>query len=251
MEAGGKLKMQTSFTGSSGPTAYSKAASLLNVTGRLTVSADEGRQRELAITSSMMSAESVEQLQIPLPAPGELLDARTEYGTLYLSPGITGIDIRGNGEVTIAFQPILPVQGGYELIDKDGVVLAAFTGSQPVDIQMTVNGSTRVFLKIVSASAGNFALEQNYPNPFSPSSDGATTVSFSLSRPSQTRLAVYDMMGREVRILIDQDLPAGVKHVRWDGKDESGAFAAPGSYLLRLQSAEGTVTRSMLLTSSR
>lgn len=251
MDRGGKLKMQTSLTGPGGPSAYSKAVASLNVTGRLSASTDDGRRRDLVVTSSVMNAQTLNDLQLPMLPPDGNFDARTEYGTLFLSPGMTGIDLRANGTVTLAFEPLVPVAAGYELVDDKGAVLATFNGTTPATATIRVDGVTRVFLKIAIAAEGAFALEQNFPNPFAPTSDGATTLTVSLSRPSNTRVAVYDMMGREVRVLLDQDLPAGVKHVRWDGKDASGSFVAPGSYLVRLQSVEGTLTRTMLLTNAR
>jgi hypothetical protein len=50
-----------------------------------------------------------------------------------------------------------------------------------------------------------FSLSQNYPNPFNP----ITKIKFSVAKLSQTKLIVYDILGREVQILVDEQLKPG------------------------------------------
>jgi flagellar hook assembly protein FlgD len=70
----------------------------------------------------------------------------------------------------------------------------------------------------------------NYPNPFS----DQTTLEYVLPDPGQVRLAVYDVLGRQVRVLVDENQKAGRHTVPWDGRDESGRRLASGVYLARL-----------------
>jgi hypothetical protein len=88
-----------------------------------------------------------------------------------------------------------------------------------------------------------WGLGQNHPNPFNP----LTTISFSLPRESLVSLRVFDLRGRLVRTLLDESRPAGVHTVVWDGRDESGGRVASGTYVARLVSSEGVLTRKMLL----
>lgn len=83
-----------------------------------------------------------------------------------------------------------------------------------------------------------FALESNYPNPFNPT----TAIAFQLPAPGLARLAVYDLLGREVALLTDGTLPAGRHEVQFDA---SGL--ASGMYLYALDVAGQRLTRSMLL----
>ncbi len=83
-----------------------------------------------------------------------------------------------------------------------------------------------------------YALRQNYPNPFNPS----TTIRWELPLASQVRLVVYDILGREVAVLVDGRLPAGVHEKLLDA---SGLPS--GVYLCRLQAGGYTETRKMLL----
>jgi hypothetical protein len=70
------------------------------------------------------------------------------------------------------------------------------------------------------------------PNPFNPS----TTIRFVLAAAGQARVAVYDLSGRLVRVLVDEPRPAGEQSVRWDGLDAQGQPASSGVYLMRLES---------------
>ena len=83
-----------------------------------------------------------------------------------------------------------------------------------------------------------FALEQNYPNPFNPS----TTIEFSLDKAQRVTLAVYDMLGREVSVLMDGVRPAARYSVSFDA---SGL--ASGTYLYVLRTEEQVAVKTMLL----
>ena len=82
------------------------------------------------------------------------------------------------------------------------------------------------------------ALAQNYPNPFNPS----TTIRYELPAASQVRLSVFDMLGREVSVLVDERREAGVHEARFDG---SGL--ASGVYLYKLQAGNAVHTRQLVL----
>jgi hypothetical protein len=84
-----------------------------------------------------------------------------------------------------------------------------------------------------------FMLAQNYPNPFNP----ATTIRFTLPAGQRVRLAVYDILGREVTTIVDGYLSKGDHAVEW-----SGAGRESGMYVYRLTAGTRTVVRTMLLT---
>ena len=70
----------------------------------------------------------------------------------------------------------------------------------------------------------------NHPNPFSP----RTRISFTLPEAGQARLAVYDVAGREVTVLVDEHRGVGTWSTDWDGTDRHGAPVAGGMYFYRL-----------------
>ena len=89
-----------------------------------------------------------------------------------------------------------------------------------------------------------FSLEQNYPNPFNPT----TNVEFGIGNAEWVTLKIYDLLGREVKTLVNQRLAAGQYTVRWDGTDEAGQPVGSGVYLYRLKVGNRFVqTRKMVL----
>lgn len=81
-------------------------------------------------------------------------------------------------------------------------------------------------------------LMQNYPNPFNPS----TTISYSLAENSRVRIGVYDVLGRELAMLVDGFQPAGRHTVSFDSGDLSS-----GVYLCRMDTGDHLFTKRMLL----
>ena len=88
----------------------------------------------------------------------------------------------------------------------------------------------------------DFALEQNYPNPFNPS----TTIAYRLNKPAHVQLAVYDMRGRRVRMLVDQYQPEGRYDVRWYANDGDGTMPASGTYFAQLRVGNQTAIRKIV-----
>jgi bacillolysin len=81
-------------------------------------------------------------------------------------------------------------------------------------------------------------LMQNYPNPFNPS----TTISYQISDVRYLKLSVYDLLGREVAVLVDGQVPAGTHTVTWNA-----AGMASGVYFYRLTAGGTSVTKKMHL----
>lgn len=82
-----------------------------------------------------------------------------------------------------------------------------------------------------------------YPNPFNP----ATTIAFQMARSGRAELAVYDLLGRKVRVLVDDLLPAGYHNTIWDGDTEGGGTAGSGVYLVRLRTPEAASVQRIVL----
>jgi hypothetical protein len=65
-----------------------------------------------------------------------------------------------------------------------------------------------------------FALEQNFPNPFNPS----TTIRFALPRESNVRLTIYNLLGQKIEELVNEHLAPGMKQVTWEAKVPTGVY---------------------------
>lgn len=83
-----------------------------------------------------------------------------------------------------------------------------------------------------------FGLAQNYPNPFNPE----TTISYSLVRSSRVKLTVFDLLGREVALLVNQEKPAGVHYVKFNASK-----LVSGVYFYKLEADSKVAARKFLL----
>ncbi len=105
--------------------------------------------------------------------------------------------------------------------------------------------STGIELKdLTIITPEEYLLEQNYPNPFNP----VTTIRFSLPIESKISLVVYDILGREVRRLIDgEKFKRGVHAVTWDGSDRVGCPVASGAYIYTMSFGNFSKSGRMML----
>jgi hypothetical protein len=85
---------------------------------------------------------------------------------------------------------------------------------------------------------GEFTLSLNYPNPFNPT----TVVSYQLPVVSEVRLVVYDLLGREVAVLVNEKKAPGSYQVTFDA-----SVLTSGVYFYRLKAADFVQTRKLLL----
>jgi flagellar hook assembly protein FlgD len=88
-------------------------------------------------------------------------------------------------------------------------------------------------------------LSQNYPNPF----NSETVIRFALPEAGEVELAIFNLAGQQVAMLVNEVCPAGTYTVRWDGRDDDGRELASGVYLYRLRRGDGRQmeTRKLVL----
>jgi hypothetical protein len=86
-------------------------------------------------------------------------------------------------------------------------------------------------------------LEQNFPNPFNPS----TTISFDINEEGQAALHVYNVKGELVTTLVNGHINSGSYQVSWDGTNVNGQALPSGSYLVVLSKGNEQLSRSMLM----
>ena len=88
-----------------------------------------------------------------------------------------------------------------------------------------------------------YTLHQNYPNPFNP----RTSVRYDLPDNERVNIIIYDMLGRQVKQLVDEYQDAGFKSIIWDATNDFGKPAATGVYLCKIQAGEYMQTKKMVL----
>lgn len=198
--------------------AYSQAGSY-NVTLRVTD--DEGATGQASVP-------------ITIAAESPRLTASPPSGQL--APGASQV-------ITVTYDAANQDPGQYE----GEVILNTNGGNFSIPVSILVDQSVDV--EPGAEAPRRFTLDQNFPNPFNPQ----TTIQYSIERPGNVRLTVFDLGGRVVRILADGMQAGGSHEVTWDGRDEAGRSVASGAYFYRLEAfpldgGDGThFTRKMLL----
>ncbi len=87
-----------------------------------------------------------------------------------------------------------------------------------------------------------FFLKQNYPNPF----NLETTIRYALPEDRKVTLKVYNVLGREIKVLLDEFIHSGFHQVVWDGRDSSGRTVPCGVYFLKFDAGDYSVTKKLL-----
>jgi hypothetical protein len=156
-----------------------------------------------------------------------------KYTGLDTSSGFSGVYYQGifpsgtkEGKVVVLGFP-------YETVYSTGVRLTLMAQilnffAVPTSVQDPKNSNT----------PAEFSLAPNYPNPFNPS----TTIRFSVPFRQHVSLTVYDIAGRRVATLVDDDYTPGSHEVRWNAQG-----IASGVYLYALRTTTGVLSRSLIL----
>ena len=89
----------------------------------------------------------------------------------------------------------------------------------------------------------DFALHQNYPNPFNPT----TQIQYDLPEDQFVTIAIYDVIGRNVRTLMNANQTAGYHTIHWDARNDMGEGISAGMYIYTIQAGEFRATKKMVL----
>ncbi len=157
-----------------------------------------------------------------LLALGEISPSEEEYARWY-------------DDMEVAFDSVLAVPMP---VVPPGARLVTVGAGRTSGIDFRVGLATEVLPGMPVETPQVFWLAQNYPNPFNPN----TCIRYGLPGPSNVRLTVYDMLGREVSVLVDERRDAGVHQVTFEGGN-----LASGVYLCRLKADSYVETRRLLL----
>jgi len=88
-----------------------------------------------------------------------------------------------------------------------------------------------------------FALHQNYPNPFNP----ITTIKYDLPKDTQVKIVIYNILGREVRTLVNEKQAAGYQQIQWNARDNYGKQVSSGYYIYMMQAGDFHKVHKMIL----
>ncbi len=154
-----------------------------------------------------------------------------------------------NGDGTFSDPDLVPVGDGpiaLTVADLDG------EGTMDLAVMNNLAGNVEILINqfVTHVEDGGtdglpqvYALRQNYPNPFNP----ATTISYSVPIRSQVTISVFNILGQQVAILVDDVQNAGNYTVAWDGRTSDGTSAATGIYFHRINAGDFIQSKKMLL----
>ena len=158
----------------------------------------------------------------------------------FTDPGVSGGDLFDLATVGLEWASYVKITDLGD-IKQEG----DWNGDFDLDAVVAVNyTSTAVRRENQTVSSPmDFHLSQNYPNPFNPS----TTIEFTLSKPGDISLDVYNIFGQRVRTLKKGPVSAGRLQVTWDGRDQSGRLVPSAPYIAQLKTDEGVKRIRMIL----
>jgi uncharacterized repeat protein (TIGR01451 family) len=167
-------------------------------------------------------------------------------GNLYAATWGTGVFVNTNP--TQAWPPdfeqfqLREEQVSFLAVSQTGLVYANSVTGGIVSFEMASSAATATGVEDEALGAEvlpeGFALNQNYPNPFNP----VTTIGFALPESGRARMAVFDILGREVSVLVDGQLTAGQHEVSFDAQG-----LPTGTYVYRLETDAFATTKTLVL----
>jgi hypothetical protein len=135
--------------------------------------------------------------------------------------------------------------GILQQVDKSGQFAVCY-----VKVNIPANGTTTVTIKVDDRNSVKPVIEnspvivyQNYPNPF----QSETTIRFWLDKPEFINLEIFDMSGKLVRTLINEEKTTGSHSVIWNGKDDNGESLSGRVYLYKFQAGTGYIVKKRMI----
>ena len=127
-----------------------------------------------------------------------------------------------------------PTLTGYINITSNDLVNPLI--SVPVTLDVTTD------IKDTDQYPNTYAVSQNYPNPFNPS----TTIKFQIPKSTNVRLTIYNLLGKKIRTLVNDEMGAGHYEAVWNGQNDAGVNVGSGIYIYKFEAQEFTKVRKMM-----
>lgn len=137
---------------------------------------------------------------------------------------------------------ILPTaEGSYKY--KDNTIQVGTTYYYKLaDVDEFGNTTEHAPLQIRIPAPKNYVLYQNFPNPFNP----VTKIHYEIPEAGVVNLSIYNMMGQNIRVLVNEFRIPGFYEVQWDGRNEQGMEVSTGIYIYRLNCTNQTLIKRMV-----
>ncbi len=198
---------------------------------------DNGPQ-DIVIRLYWLARHKVDHICLAQSVPGPFVETEcvlasavhSEVGSVTDSLSMTDenyAELSPGEHIELSFVPT-EQEGGYA---RDFVFVA--TGHY-----VTEGAGAKAVVQMQNLLPTEFSLKQNYPNPFNPE----TEIEFGLPEAASVKLAVYNILGQVVEVLVDSDMQAGYHRVNWDRQG-----ASSGVYFYQIEANDYVATRRMVL----
>ena len=192
-----------------------------------------------------------EYFELPPPAPIQLADARiiqeNTNGLRSILISETG-DFRADIKLTTPMNEKVSVRWDRSTLESGKYFLS--TDSYEVDMALVntlqIQNTNRLlcfsYRESVTRPITEYSLAANYPNPFNPE----TTIPYTIKESGLVKLTIYNLLGQEIRTLVNEINQPGKYTIRWDGNNSEGEEVSGGLYLYRLRVNDFIETKKML-----
>ncbi len=230
------------------------------------ISASDGKANDMVNVAgvSRFAKDEWDELDAsePPPSPTDYLIVTFNRKSWKQNPGSYAVDIRpltseGNywdftvtsakkgSRIRLNFNAEGNLPGEFEtyLVDMRAERTIALGASSQYDFSMNANELQRSFRLVIGKkefveqntngipmTPKEFSLEQNFPNPFNPS----TAIRYTLGHSAEVSVVVYNVLGQKVRTLVSEFNSIGTHEVEWDGKNENGTLVSSGVYFYKI-----------------
>ncbi len=166
---------------------------------------------------------------------------------------ITGIDMEdeeGIIDTSLMLNHSVIIQIS-ESLSLDEITLTWYVGATDgIITELVYSDSFTVIFDLSNLAISNesiipeiFALRQNYPNPFNP----VTTIAYDVPEMTSVRVDIYNILGQQVRTLINRSHEPGYYRIQWDGTNDYGKVLPTGMYIYSIQASGFTSVKKLVL----
>lgn len=155
-------------------------------------------------------------------------------------PGMGAIPPGADLALTVSFNSAGLTPGDYA---ANLLMISSDTLNTVVSVPILMNIRQLIDIQDIGHQTRKFELFQNYPNPFNPS----TAIRYSLANDGKVTLRIFNLLGQEVKTLVNEFQNAGTHEVVWDGTNHQNHAVSSGNYVCRLTAGKFSVMRKMML----
>jgi hypothetical protein len=167
-----------------------------------------------------------------------LTDVDSVGGTLHVAIASISVNSLQKGTHNIPLQLLLRAK---KKLEEEKVTISYNLYSQ--DARLISNQETEQAFNWRPVVPVQFDLSQNYPNPFNPT----TKIDYQLTKDISVTIKIYNILGQEVKTLVNQVQKAGYYTIEWNGTNNFGSSVSSGVYFLRLRTQGFVSTKKMMM----